>query len=644
MKRKRARKQGTAKRGSHSRASRRKGGKQAKKHRKLTGRAGKGKRRSGKRAGSKRRQKSAKAKVEPVVAIVEPAPAPVDVAQLKANNAAFQRELPAGAPIIELFRRVFRLGNEDFVWEMYRQVLQREPDGEGFIGNRSHLEAGTPKAVIAAALIQSAEAEAVFTRVPTGDNTTVAQMIQGLYPAADLDFIHGVHVQLLYREPDSDKVEMYNTGLQTGLLRRSWIASLILSEEFGQLIGAAYLPALAERGARAGIKSIGMFLCFSTQIAMDGEGIGRFLVRLSEGLLALEEQSYTLHVATTGANFAETTTVFSPLRETYGDRLKVHRTDSVDTVNRDVPADVWIVPYVGMALAQYLHKPFIVCLHDLVYMHLPELYNVYFQHYQYIHSIAQKVTENAAAVVFASEFTRNHEGLEFLKLPVYKTAVVRFAAPHEEYAAFSSRSEEEFRTVYKLFAPYITFPSVIRLHKNHERLIKAFAIFKQTELGKTSGLKLVFTDELSNRPRQQEILAALNEIADPAIRDSIIFLGRMASTDLSSLYKYATGTIVPTLFEGSCPFPILESLLMNTPVSFGRLEIVHEVISDMSSFATFDPRNIQQMADAIARVWLEGKEVVPDQKAALSGTMTRRWLDVAKDYAKVIEGVQAAAR
>ncbi|MGG4146082.1 DUF4214 domain-containing protein [Paenibacillus algorifonticola] len=647
MKRKRARKQGTAKRGSHSRISRRKRGKQAR-----AGKVARTGRRKGKRGGrklrgskkSRNRQKATdqlQLAVEPP-APVEPPPAPIDTEQLKANNAAFRHGLPAGAPIVELLRRVFRLGDDDFIWELYRQVLQREPDSEGFNGHRSHLAHGTPRAVIAAALLQSAEAEAIFSRVPSGETNTTAHLIQHLFPAADLDFIHGIHVQMLNRAPDSNKVGRYTTALKQGLLRRAWIASLVMSEEFGLLIKTAYLPPLAASAARVNSRQIGMFLCFGVQIAMDGEGIGRFIVRLSEGLLALEHD-FTLHVATTEANYAEAAAVYAPLRTAYGDRLKLHRTDSMDTVNRTVPADIWIVPYVGMALAQYLEKPYMVCLHDLVYLHLPELYSAYTQHYQYIHSVAQKVTEKAAKVVFASEFTRNHEGLEFLKLAVHKTAVVRFAAPHEEYAVFQTHSEEKFRGAYKLDGPYLTFPSVIRLHKNHEGLIKAFSLFKQTEAGRASGMKLVFTDDLGNRPRQQEILAALSEIADPDIRSSIVFIGRIASADLPSLYRYAAGTIVPTLFEGSCPFPILESLLMNTPVAFGRLEVVQEVISDMSCFATFHPHNILEMADAIGRLSREGEEVVPRQQAALSDALNRRWLDVAGDYANIIEEVQAAA-
>ncbi|GLX71218.1 hypothetical protein MU1_55670 [Paenibacillus glycanilyticus] len=542
--------------------------------------------------------------------------------------------------MIDWLHFIFKLDNEDFLWELYRQLLQREPDPFGFYDFKGKLDTGAmSRAQAVASILQSGEAELVFTRKPSGDRNTSAYILQSLYPAHTLDYIHGIYVQLLGREPDESNVNHDVMAVHYGVSKSGLVARLIMSEEAQNLLRAANPPApiiRATGGARgSGNVNIGIFLCFGAQISMDGEGIGRFIVRLSEGLLSLPN-GYNLHVATTNANLKETETIFAPLKAANQTRLHIYHSDSMQTINRSIPADIWIVPYIGMGLAQYLHRPYIVCLHDLVYMHFPDLYAKDMDHFQYIHSLAANITRNAAIVVFDSEFIRNHEGLTFLNLPVHQTEVVRFAAPHEEYSTFGYKPELEFRRKFNLYGPYITFPSVIRLHKNHERLIDAFNRFRLSDLGRASGLKLVFTDDLINRPRQQEITAALNAIEDPNIRASIIFMGRIPSTDLPSLYKYADGVVVPTLFEGSCPFPIVESLLMDTPVSYGRLPIVQEVIPDMSNFATFDPYNPEEMAGSISRLYLQGKSVVPVQKAAASGLLQRSWADVALDYATII--------
>ncbi|CAM3138249.1 DUF4214 domain-containing protein [Paenibacillus lupini] len=631
MKRKKKRK--SLKRSTRSRLARSKRRKSGK-PKKLSRRKGK-RRLRGKKTGRRKKKSGAALEAQTPDPHVVTIPAE-DIARLRANNTRVRGSLLEGSRIIEWFHFIFRLDNEDFIWEMYRQILQREPDANGFYDHKQRLESGMPRVSMAASLVQSSEAEQIFMRQPSGDRNTAAFIIQSLYPAHTLDYIHGIYAQLLYREPDAARVNYELMAVNQGMPRHGLLARLLVTEEVQSLLRAANMPMpRTAAGGKNGNKNIGIFLCFGSQIAMDGEGIGRFIVRLTEGLLALEN-SYTLHVATTEANYRETETIFSGLRAVYSDRIRLYHSDSMETINQTVPADVWIVPYVGMGLAQYLQRPYIVCLHDLVYLHFPNLYAKDMDHYQYIHSLAEKITKNAAIVVFDSEYIRNHEGLSFLSLPVHQTEVVRFAAPHEEYTSFGSRTELEFRSKYNLFGPYLTFPSVIRLHKNHERLIDAFHRFRLTDLGRASGLKLVFTDDLNNRPRQQEITAALNVIGDAQTRSSIIFMGRIPSADLPSLYKYANGVIVPTLFEGSCPFPIVESLLMDTPVSFGRLSVVQEVIPDMSSFATFDPLNPIEMSGAIARLYMEGKSVVPQQKAASGGLLQRSWADVAADYAAII--------
>ncbi|MFF2484532.1 glycosyltransferase [Paenibacillus sp. NPDC058071] len=629
MKRKRNRRRSSVKRGRKPRALRRR--RKRGKSRSLSARRGKGRKRG--RKGKRRRLARVRRRGR-----FDNSP---DAEALREGNKQFRTRLAPGGRILDWFREAFQLDTDAFLWEMYRQTLQREPDIEGFAAHKQRLGSGTPKIVVTAAFIDNSEAEKLYGKAPGGDADTAAHVFQQLYKANDLEFVHGAHAHLLGREPEGAKVGEYVESLRQGLPRNVFIARLLVSEEAQRLISGSGLPAAAPVDpATVASRNIGIFLCFGSKISMDGEGIGRFIVRLSEGLLSLD-RGYLLHIATTDANAAETAAIFSGLTETFKGRVRIYHSDSMETINRIVPAHVWIVPYVGMALAQYLAKPTIVCLHDLVYMHFPDLYAGNQAHYQYIHGIAQKVTASAAAVVFDSEFTRNHEGLRFLSLPAHKTAVIRFAAPHEEYASFGVIGEDRFRASYNLYGPYITFPSVIRLHKNHDRLIDAFHRFRLTATGAASGLKLVFTDEIALRPRQNEIIAALNGIADPAIRSSILFLGRISSSHLPSLYKYASGTVVPTLFEGSCPFPILESLLMDTPVAYGRLEVVNEVIVDPSSFATFDPTNSIEMAEAIRLLWLQGKGAAPQQKAALGDILNRSWLFVANDYAALIDRIAA---
>ncbi|SFD66806.1 Glycosyltransferase involved in cell wall bisynthesis [Paenibacillus catalpae] len=634
MKRIKKRKKGSVKRSSRkrfARGKRRKQGKLKKLSRKLL-------------RGRKKRRGKKKGRPKKISDTHSMAPASLQIAEhdllrLRLNNARVRESLTEGSRIIEWFYMIFKLNSEDFVWEMYRQILQREPDPAGFFMNKNNIDAGMPRAAVVASLIQSDEAASVLSRKPSGERNTAAYVLQSLLPSWELEFIHGIYMQLLYRLPDGASVKRDIDSIRLSVSRQALIAQLLLSEDMQRLLKnglPAENPIISSRHSK---QNIGIFLNFVVQVALDGEGIGRFIVRLTEGLLSLDK-NYIIHIASTDINQREMEQTFDKLKVEFPERIHLYHSDSMEVINRIVPADTWIVPYAGMGLAQYLQKPYLVCLHDLVYLHLPELYAKDMEFFQYVHSVAEKITANAATVVFNSEFIRNHEGLTFLKLPVHKTEVVRFAAPYEEYTSIGVIAEHDFRSHYNLYGPYIAFPSVARLHKNHHRLIDAFHRYRLTESGRVSGLQLVFTDELGYRPNQPEIAEALNAIADPQIRASIRFVGRIPSIYVPSLYKYAEGVVVPTLFEGSCPFPILESLIMDTPVSFGRLAVVQEVVPDMSSFATFDPLDPLEMTNAIERLINNGKSVAPVQKAAFGSLLHRSWRNVAEEYSSIIDRLE----
>ncbi|WP_373460009.1 glycosyltransferase [Paenibacillus sp. V4I7] len=150
---------------------------------------------------------------------------------------------------------------------------------------------------------------------------------------------------------------------------------------------------------------------------------------------------------------------------------------------------------------------------------------------------------------------------------------------------------------------------------------------------------LVFTAPYLHSPKSAEISGILNGCNDIEARNSVIFLDRLPSSDLPSLYKYAIATIVPTLFEGSCPFPILESLAMDTSVAIGRIEVTEEVIAEMDAFITFDPYSVCEIEKAIHDLWMHKTTLLPRQKLAISNVLQRKWSEVAGEYYSLIHQI-----
>lgn len=376
---------------------------------------------------------------------------------------------------------------------------------------------------------------------------------------------------------------------------------------------------------------IGIYLGYRFKVNLDGVGVGRYIARLAEGLLR-ERKETTVHILGMTPNIAEIEQMFKRLKADFSLRVTVYCADDLDWINANVPVDLWIIPAVIIDSAQYLTKPLIACLHDVAYIHFPELAELG----QRVDGLVREITHKAVAVICNSNYIRICDGINYLRLPEEKTHVIRPAAPVEEYAGAELRSEQDMRQCYQLDRSYFVFPSNMwPPHKNHLRLVEAFFRFRHTQATGDTGPDLVFTDVFANFYYKDEFAQIVSQY-DPEMLAGIKFLGKVPSRDVPALYKYAAGTVVPTLFEGSCPFPILESLLVGTPVAFGRIAVAMEIISDPGAFITFDPFDVPDMQKALEKLWERGPGAAETQKAALHGFLERTWQDVAREYYQVI--------
>lgn len=372
--------------------------------------------------------------------------------------------------------------------------------------------------------------------------------------------------------------------------------------------------------------NIGIFWMCNVKLSLDGEGIGRFSLRLAEGLL--QQENVNVIVLTEHGNMPEIVSLFSVVKEKYPSRLALVAAQHMEWVNANLPVDIWVIPYPASPLAYNLNKPFILCLHDLSYIHFPE--EPRDQRIQLLDFSARALALRTACAVFSSAFIRNNEGLAYLNLPAERTRVIRLAPPVEEYNAFGYVEEASFRARYNLHFPYLVFPSAIRHYKNHTRLIEAFLRYRQNE--PDSPLNLLITDNPAQYNRCHELLAAAERSPNIQDRHLILFTqNRLPSEHLPSLYRYALGTIVPTLFEGSCPFPILESLNEGTPVAVSDIPVTRELIGCMDDFIAFNPFSIEEMTCAISRL-VAGHANPARQQAVLSAVLVRTWRDVGAEY------------
>jgi glycosyltransferase involved in cell wall biosynthesis len=158
--------------------------------------------------------------------------------------------------------------------------------------------------------------------------------------------------------------------------------------------------------------------------------------------------------------------------------------------------------------------------------------------------------------------------------------VSRLGYPHEQVRViYHGVDRERFKPDDGAREPFLLYPANWWPHKNHERLLEAFALVRRgrPELG------LVLTG--SNHPGR--------------LPDGVESRGRVADSDLVELYRRASGLVFPSLYEGF-GLPPLEAMACGCPVAVSRAGALPEVCGAAAVY--FDPTSVEDIARGIVDV------------------------------------------
>jgi glycosyltransferase involved in cell wall biosynthesis len=132
--------------------------------------------------------------------------------------------------------------------------------------------------------------------------------------------------------------------------------------------------------------------------------------------------------------------------------------------------------------------------------------------------------------------------------------------------------------------------STLHPHKNLARLLRAFAIFRQTHLD--FRLVVCGLHGFSTGP--------LHDLRESlGLADAVEFPGWIPRQELHALYERAWAFVFPTLFEGF-GLPVLEALAAGIPTACSAIEPVAGIAADAA--LQFDPSDPGAIAAAMSRV------------------------------------------
>jgi glycosyltransferase involved in cell wall biosynthesis len=278
-------------------------------------------------------------------------------------------------------------------------------------------------------------------------------------------------------------------------------------------------------------------------------------------------------------------------------------------VGRDVPGGIDVVHYpVTIPIPRVAGAARVVSLNDVQHHELPEFFSAPERRFRRL--AYDRAARRADEVLTLSEHART-QIVERLGIAPERVTVIPCAVDHER---FRPEADDHDAALPPLPDRFLLYPANLWPHKNHARLLRAFA------RAGAGDVDLVLTGQTYGR-----------ELPGPASA-RVHHLGHLPFELLPALYRRATGLVFPSLFEGF-GMPLVEAMASGCPVAAADRGAIAEVCGEAA--LAFDPTDEEAIADAIRRI--VGDEGVRSRlrAAGLARAAEFRWDDVADRHLAV---------
>ncbi len=256
----------------------------------------------------------------------------------------------------------------------------------------------------------------------------------------------------------------------------------------------------------------------------------------------------------------------------------------------------------GVMLPRVEEPPSVTTVHDLQHESLPQFFSRSQRAYR--RRVYGQAVRASTIVVAISEFVRTSI-LERYGLEPERVRVVHHGVNPERFAPAAVARE-----------PFVLYPANRWPHKNHARLLDAFARVRREH----PGLRLVLTGAGHERSP-----------LPPGVESR----GLVGEDELVELYRTASALVYPTLYEGF-GLPPLEAMACGCPVAVSRVASLPEVCGEAAVY--FDPMSVEDVARGIADVLAHPPAGGREQAARFS------WEDAARRYDAIYDEAAAARR
>lgn len=230
-------------------------------------------------------------------------------------------------------------------------------------------------------------------------------------------------------------------------------------------------------------------------------------------------------------------------------------------------------------------RPFAFTLHDLQEKYYPEHFTRATRVWR--HTTNRLLTGRASRILCESHFVER-DIIRHFGVPPSRIAVVP-APPISELGGHDVKTLPfaDVRAKFDLPETYVFYPAQFWPHKNHRRLVEAFARLTDTH----PDCGLVLTGRANG-----QYDTVVKRAQDLGIHSKIRFLGYVELAELAAVYRGATVVAIPTLFE-SISLPVYEAFSLGAAVCASNVVALPEQIGDAGLL--FDPLSVDDIAAKI---------------------------------------------
>lgn len=233
--------------------------------------------------------------------------------------------------------------------------------------------------------------------------------------------------------------------------------------------------------------------------------------------------------------------------------------------------------------------PYVVTIHDLSYLHFPELFKKN-DLYQLTNWSAYSIKDSANVIV-PSQSTKD----DILKN--YEIKSSKITVTHEGYDKTRFKPQpkaavEKTKSKYKIKGDYIILVGTLQPRKNIERLIESFNLLVTNNQQPDTTLVVVGKKGWM----YDQILAKSQKLG---IEKQVIFTDFVPDVDLPALISGAKLYVNPSLWEGF-GIPVIEAQACGVPVVVSNTSSLPEIVGDSGIFV--DPESTDSIAKGIEKV------------------------------------------